>query len=80
MSKTNLSRRKLQFVAETISARRGRCALYVYALVRVPGFDLLVAVGAHGIERKKEIGFVPNSQIAHCAGVHTNRNKKDLLL
>ena len=37
MSKTNLSRRKPQVVAETISARRGRCALY--ALVRVHVFD-----------------------------------------
>ena len=60
MSKTNLSRRKPRFVAETISARRGRCALY--ALVRVPVFDLLVAIGARSIERKTEFGFVPNSE------------------
>ena len=60
MSKTNLGRRKLRFVAETISARRGRCALY--ALVRVPGIDLMVAIGARGIERKAEFGFVPNSE------------------
>ena len=60
MPKTNLGRRKLRFVAETISARRGRCALY--ALVRPPGFDLVVPMGARGIKRKAEFGFVPNSE------------------
>ena len=65
MSKTNLSRRKPRFVAETISARRGRCALC--ALVRVREVDLLVAIGARSIERKAEFGLcrIPKSLVTH---------------